>query len=73
MASLKDLVSEYEPDKCEEFARWAFGENYLVLCGRMSFLDAWNELHGELLMLHGDGHPSKDIPKMIDLWRKSNG
>lgn len=73
MPSMQTLVLQFidpnDTDKAEEFAEWAFGEDYKEYDRSYDFLKAWNILHGKELMLEGHGVPSEDMPKMIELWK----
>lgn len=68
---LKDLFGEYLSEKeMETFPLWAFGKDYIDYSHALTFMNAWNELHGDCLMLHEDSCVFDDSPKMVDLWRK---
>lgn len=68
---LKNSVSFFLPNlqDQEEFALWAFGEDYTCIAGSINFMKAWNERHSDKLNLLNDGHMSKDIEKMVDVWK----
>lgn len=56
----------------QEFLRWAFG--YMPkfeAC--IEDMNAWNERHGDKLMLKPDSDPRDDLPKMIKIWREHAG
>jgi hypothetical protein len=54
----------------DEFALWAFGENYEKMTP-MDCLKAWNSRHSDKLKLTLESKISKDAPKMVELWKKS--
>lgn len=54
----------------DEFCLWAFGENNKSLCQGLDFMNAWNDLHGEELLLHEDSSVDEDILKMMSLWKE---
>lgn len=56
-------------DNPEEFALWAFGENYRVISS-LEYLNSWNALHGTQYLIKPKSSLSEDLPKMIELWRK---
>lgn len=66
--TIRDYIERYldDPD-VEPFALWAFGPTFKDML-KTDFYNAWNELHGDLLMLRVDSRPKYDIPKMILLW-----
>lgn len=66
--NLRDLVEVACPGQSEEFAIWAWGKDYKDIILN-DLVEVWNELHGEQLFLEGDGLPSRDIPKMVQLWK----
>jgi hypothetical protein len=53
----------------EIFSKWAFGEYFREFDQAIQFMIAWNKIHGVQLELHPDGEITKDIVKMIDLWK----
>lgn len=69
----RHLVEIYlnETENSVEFAKWAFGEDFLEIARGEGFLEAWNILHGDVLYLEISGRLNLDIPKMIQLWRES--
>ncbi len=56
--------------KAEDFALWAFGEDYKTL-DRLAMMNAWNEKHSDKLQLAGDGEIKQDLMKMIKIYRDS--
>jgi len=55
----------------EEFAVWAFGDDFRSLKDHLSLMNAWNERHGEDLMLTPDGVIGVDAVAMKELWIKT--
>lgn len=69
--AFKDILEKHlTSDEIDKFGIWAFGENLHQINGSINFMNAWNELHSEDLLLKYDSKPDDDIPKMIDIWRK---
>jgi hypothetical protein len=60
-----------DKEDCNEFAQWAFGENYRNFVHGLSFMQAWNEFHGEDFLLKENGLVVEAAPKMVMLWRES--
>lgn len=71
MAQLKPSISKFAPGEEDDFAKWAFGDDYGYFTHGIEFFNAWNELHSEELMLKSDSRISEDIPKMIECWRRN--
>jgi len=68
---LRDVVENYlNQEQAEEFAFWAFGNDFKNFSHQEVFLEKWNELHGDLLFIYGYGMINEDIPKMIQIWQK---
>jgi hypothetical protein len=68
----RSIIENFLSEKdAEEFAEWAFGENFREIL-RPDLVLAWNNLHSHQLILSSDGRPSEDIPKMIEIWRNRN-
>jgi len=63
---IEDLIPK---EQIEEFGEWAFGENYQTLFGEISFMNSWNEIHGEKLTLDKLDYVENDIKKMCDLFK----
>ncbi len=59
-----------EGEDAEEFAAWAFGEDYNSLRGGPKFVDAWNERHGDILKLEVYESIHLSLYIMIKIWRK---
>lgn len=70
MKSMKDIVEYYLKEESEEFAKWAFGEKFNEFTSAIEFMKAWNERHSSLLTLDGDGNLTKDIKKMIEIFKE---
>ena len=69
--SVRALIeSKIGNDLAQEFARFAFGENFRTLA-QSEYVKVWNELHGDKKMLQGDARPIDDIEEMIEIWKKS--
>jgi hypothetical protein len=51
------------------FAEWAWGPNFKTLVGK-ELCEEWNKLHGNDLTIYMNGKLNKDIPKMIEIWKK---
>lgn len=54
------------------FGEWAFGDawwDYIILNDSMLLFNAWNELHGEELLLHPEGIIERDLPKMVAIFK----
>ncbi len=67
---LRCYFEVYFPDEnlLYNFALWAFGEKFDELCCADKFVDAWNNLHSDVLKLDMNGFISKDAVKMVDAW-----
>jgi hypothetical protein len=73
MTRIRDLIELYLSEKeAEEFAEWAFGEDFRRFDINYKAHIRWNLRHRELI-LKESGSPQDDIPKMIELWKKSEG
>lgn len=69
---MKELIEHFlQPEEVEEFACWAFGDEYFVIKTSKAFLNAWNSLHQDALYLKSDGVVKDDIQKMVQLWKDS--
>lgn len=68
---VRDIFIQYLPDDTdlEQFAAWAFGDNYGEIDQSLNFMQAWNDLHGENLTLEPAGQVTIDAPKMVQLWK----
>lgn len=65
------IIEHYLNEKeSEEFAEWAFGENYKGLI-RNELVFAWNQRHYEKMRISIAGNALEDIPKMIEIWKSS--
>ena len=57
------------------FSIWAFGDVWdEFLIGEkdaINLMQAWNELHGDLLLLHEYDAGSHSMAKMKELWKKN--
>lgn len=70
-AGLKDLAEELVgKEKAEEFAAWAFGNDFESLNGMDKFADTWNERHGYLFKIDKDKPIVYDMIKMTNLWKE---
>ena len=73
MASMRDTIEHFmkpmDEEELEDFALWAFGENFQELDHSLKFMEAWNEIHGDDFLLRQDGVIEFDVPKMIQMWR----
>lgn len=71
MKGVSDWFEEffYFESSADEFAAWAFGEDFRELDSGIAFMEAWNRLHGDKLMLRGDNCIEDDAPKMVQLWK----
>lgn len=56
---------EYYPNDDLEFEAWAFGNDCHDSLSRMN---AWNERHGHLLMLHQDDGIYESLQKMYRIY-----
>lgn len=67
--SIKNFVTEFihDPEEQDGFALWAFGETYKIHHD-IDFLIAWNEIHGNDLLIKDDGNVKDDIKKMVALF-----
>ncbi len=61
------LVAKLGNEKSEQFAEWAFGKDFHDM-HLDDFMDSWNALHGDKLMLCGSSKVVDDISKMIEIW-----
>jgi len=61
----ENILGKTETD---EFALWAFGENYMEKFSK-ELIWAWNERHAKKLRISLGGTLEEDIPKMIELWK----
>ena len=68
MRDLRDIIEHHlGKEHSEDFAEWAFGEDYMILIGSLAFMRKWNTLHGNDLRLSGDGSVEDDVKKMIKM------
>lgn len=62
------LISQEE----DEFATWAFGDKWsqwkVGNANSMDLMNAWNAVHGSLLLLHEDGDILEDMKRMKKLY-----
>lgn len=72
MTTFKRLFFELLKDEqeTEEFGIWAFGDTR-SLCDALEFMNAWNQRHGDKLMLHSDGCIYSDSVAILELWRET--
>lgn len=56
----------------DAFGLWAFGKDLMEIHDGIEFMNAWNDLHGNELLLQSTGIISEDIKKMIELWREND-
>ncbi len=61
-----------DPVLSELFAEWAFGDKYWQFEYITEFMDAWNDLHSQELLLTGDGYIPDDLKNMVELWKIKN-
>ena len=72
MVHFREIVESFIPHpESEEFAKWAWGDEYKEIVTEQ-LPEHWNHIHGDELMLHAAGRVWEDIPLMIELWRKYN-
>lgn len=62
------VLSILSKEDADKWMQWAFGPGYRDL-PIIEYMDSWNKLHSDELMLHKDGVIQEDIQKCIDLWR----
>lgn len=69
--SVRDVFQQYirEDNELEQFGLWAFGSSYRELDESLTFMEAWNRLHGDKLTLKPKGQIGVDIPKMVQAWK----
>lgn len=69
---LKDLITHLLGDACkaEEFALWAFGTMYQDISHPIGFMEAWNTIHGDKLMLEPSGNMVDDCMRMLMVWEE---
>ena len=76
MSRLRDnvveLIKPMPEGKADEFALWAFGEKFLELEDAINFMHAWNELHGDIYRLTGDGCIEFDLAIMVEMWKSES-
>lgn len=63
-----ELLLDSDPKKVEEFAKFAWGEDYKEMNFPKEAVPRWNERHSDKLELHMSGNPLQDIKKMIKIW-----
>ena len=69
---MKALVSQHvEDSEANAFGLWAFGKDLDDIQDGIAFMNAWNEIHGDVLKLDPSGVIIEDLLKMIELWRKA--
>jgi len=61
--------SQGSEDEVNEFGLWAFGEAYKELATGSEFIDAWNKLHSQQLLLTDEGQIVSDCIKMVTLYK----
>ncbi len=54
----------------DDFAFWAFGENYFTF-DNLEFIQAWNTIHGKELRFYRPRQIREDTLKMVEHWRDS--
>lgn len=52
-------------DEKHKFACWAFGDDYENLEYALDYLEAWNRLHRDVLLLTQGGRVQEDTEKMF--------
>lgn len=69
-----NIISKHLSDRNdqEDFSRWAFGTVFNENDSYLNEMFYWNLYHGDKLELHPDGALEDDIPKMIEIWQKTN-
>lgn len=72
--ALREHFYSLIPDEKEldAFGLWAFGDVLFGLYAGLEFLESWNLLHGDKLMLKEDSIIGDDAPKMVQLWRENS-
>ena len=68
----KNLVQrELGMENADIFSEWAFGPGFReITLGEIP--NAWNNLHGDKLIIHDNGRPDIDLLKMIEIWREND-
>lgn len=70
---LRDIVEQFlSTDEVEEFAAWAFGEDYGDFLEVKEFAQAWNRNHCDLYMVDMAGTIVHDVYKMTAYFKKRN-
>lgn len=70
---LKDVVSRFLPEnEIEDFAVWAFGEDYADFIEIMDFSQAWNRNHSDLYKIDMDNTIVNDVYKMTNYFKNRN-
>ncbi len=68
---LRDIVGTYlQKEEIEDFAFWAFGDNYLDFENLIDYIKKWNELHGGIYFIDMSNTISEDLKTMCDLWEE---
>lgn len=71
MANIRDLIElKLNKFEAEEFAKWAFGENFKELYV-LDMMVSWNKLHGNSLELSPSMDIRESLIKMLNLYNKS--
>jgi hypothetical protein len=66
---LRDIVYKFIPNEnIEDFAAWAFGENYGDLLEIIEFAYAWNRLHEDIFKVEMESPIVHDVHKMTQLY-----
>lgn len=65
---MSDWVDAFHDTK---FCKWAFGKELTFQERALELMDAWNKIHGEVLMLSEDGSIAEDVERMYELYKQS--
>lgn len=63
-------VSLGSTEKAEEFAKWAWGEDFRSMGFQTDAVRLWNTLHGKSFKIKGSNSIVEDLKRMIALWKE---
>lgn len=68
-AGIRNIASKHLPDhELEDFAFWAFGDDYMTFDKTEGFVNAWNKHHKDIYKIDMSNEISYDIGIMCELW-----
>lgn len=68
---INEVKAHLKDQDIDEFAVWAFGKDYLSMCGVMKFAEKWNELHKDLYEVKMHSSIGEDVEIMCRIWKEN--